>query len=183
MRRLGETLDDVLGRFRLTAAANEFRAVDAWREVAGPVLARVSRPQSLRGGVLRVRVLSSAWCQELSFQRDVVLHRYRERLGAGVVRDLRFEVGALGPETPDRPAAPEAEIRAAPVSETDRAVIEQAVQGADPEMAAALRRALQRTAQLRAWNLSHGARECPRCGAAFRGGGACCPACRRDGEG
>ncbi len=81
-----------------------------WREAVGARIADRAFPVSLYGGVLLLRVPSSAWAHELSLLTAEVCARLKER---GIhARELRFRVGALEPidRPPERRAA-----RAVPV--------------------------------------------------------------------
>jgi hypothetical protein len=72
------------------------------------------------------------------------------------------------------------EVRKTELTPRDTAEIEHAAEGVEPETGKALRRALTVEAQRRRWSLEHGARSCPRCGAAHRTSHNLCPACRID---
>lgn len=113
-----------------------------WAAVAGPELARRSRPGTLdRGGALEVYADNSPWLTELTMRSGDLLARLRERYGPSVA-SLRFSLGAVSPRSGGvrlrrragtaKPAtlgadeAREIEATVAPVS--------------DPEIAAALRR-------------------------------------------
>jgi len=91
------------------------------------------------------------------------------------VGPVRGAGGKTPLETP-----PEQEVRRIRLPAEEVEKIREASEGPDPELAQAVRRALTREAQLRAWQLSHGAKPCPRCGAAFRTQQPVCPACRQD---
>ena len=66
---------------------------DAWRRAAGERIAQRSQPTSLRDGVLRVRVATPVWAQELSLLERSLRARLVEH---GVrARSLRFFVGKL----------------------------------------------------------------------------------------
>jgi predicted nucleic acid-binding Zn ribbon protein len=136
----------------------------------------------VRAGTLIVVTRSSAWNQEFSFQKGTILRRYRERLGKEFIKDLRCSVGRVrGVAEPSASTVPpEAEVRRVKLPEAEQAQIKAACEGADPEIAQAIRRALTREAKLRRWRLEHGAKACPRCGAAFRTPHDLCPACRQD---
>lgn len=182
MNPLSGILDEVLRRTDAAGAAREVRAVMLWPEIVGPQMARASEAVKVQAGTLVVVTRSSSWSQEFSFQKETILRRYGERLGPGVVKDLRFTVGAvrgISPQAHPQGPSPEELLRIRlPEEETQR--IREAAAGDDPELAQAIRRALTREAQLRQWHLEHGARPCPRCGAAYRSVHTLCPACRRD---
>jgi predicted nucleic acid-binding Zn ribbon protein len=179
---LSQILDQALRKLDLADAALEARAVILWPQIVGPQMAAASEARSVRGGVLAVIARNSAWNQEIAFQKPLILRRFRERLGESFVKDLRCSVGAVRGvvEPPASRTPPEEEVRRIqlPQSELDR--IREASRTGDPELAQAIRRALTHEAQLRHWQLAHGARACPRCGAAFRTPQDLCPACRQD---
>jgi predicted nucleic acid-binding Zn ribbon protein len=177
---LGAVLEQALKSLDLTEAALEARAVMIWGEVVGPQLAKATEAQKVQGGTLIVITRSSSWNQELSLQKPTLLRRYRERLGKDLIKDVRFTVGAVRgvPATRARTAPPEDEVRRIRLPEPEIEKIRAAAESADPELSQAIRRALTREAQLRVWQLSHGAKECPGCGAAYRTTLDRCPGCR-----
>ena len=177
---LAAILDQALKKLDLGEAALEARAVMLWSDVVGPQLARATEAQKMQGGTLIVITKSSSWNQELSMQKTTLLRRYRERLGQELIKDIRFTVGAVRgvPTQRVRVAPPEEEVRRIRLPEAEVARISAAAEAADLELGQAIRRALTREAQLRLWQLSHGARECPGCGAAYRTQQDRCPACR-----
>lgn len=181
MNHLSRVLDDTLRRLQLTEAADEARAVMLWPEIVGPQLARVSEPKTLHHGTLVVMVRSSAWNQELTFQKAAIVQKYRARMGKPFIRDLRFVVGKIGAlNTQETHAPPVEEVRRIRLPQEEVEEIRQASECEDPELGQAIRRALTHEAQLRQWRLKHGARECTQCGAAHRTPHSICPACRLD---
>jgi predicted nucleic acid-binding Zn ribbon protein len=136
----------------------------------------------VQAGTLIVSTRSSGWCQEFSFQKVTILRRYRERLGKEFIKDLRFVVGPVRGVTNSlaRQAPPEEEVRRIQLSPPEIERIRKASETGDMELGQAIRRALTHEAQLHRWHLEHGARECPRCHAAYRSSQKLCPACRQD---
>ena len=62
----------------------------------GEEIAKRTRPECIRKDALVVRVANSAWAQELSFQKDVILARLMRFLsGDTPVSDILFYVGDL----------------------------------------------------------------------------------------
>jgi predicted nucleic acid-binding Zn ribbon protein len=86
----------------VTAAASPqtllARVQVAWREVAGPTLARAAAPVAEQQGVVTLACESAAWAQELELLSADLLTRVNERIAPGgetpVVR-LRFVVGSV----------------------------------------------------------------------------------------
>lgn len=182
MNSLSDVLQAALKRLDLEEAALEARALMLWPHIVGEQMARASEAQKIQGGTLVVVTRSSVWSQEFSFQKPTILRKYKDRLGKEFVKDLRFVVGAVRgiPPSPASRVPPEEEIRRIRLEAAEIERIRHASESEDPELTQAIRRALTHEAQLRAWQLQHGARECPRCGAAYRTSHHLCPACRQD---
>lgn len=98
-RTTPETAADLMGKVmqRLggTVHLNEYQAFGAYSEAAGPVLARHSQPESLRGKTLFVAVDSSAVAHELTMLKGEILERMAAALGAGLIADIRTRVRSL----------------------------------------------------------------------------------------
>ncbi len=108
----------------------------AWAEIAGPEVARRSRPRSLSRGVLTVVVDNSPWLHELTLRASELAERLRRR-HAGI-NAVRLVLGALEPQ--DTPARARA---ASPVpldAEARRAIDAAAAAIPDESVAAAARR-------------------------------------------
>lgn len=72
------------------------RAVWAlWDRVVGEVLARNAQPAAFKQRILIVHVSSSAWLQELHFQKSSLIERLNQAAGARIVEDIRFKIGPL----------------------------------------------------------------------------------------
>jgi predicted nucleic acid-binding Zn ribbon protein len=71
--RIRELLEGFLDARGLQAPLDRASALPAWADVVGPQLARVSEATGFDGGVLFVRVRSSAWLAELKrFERELL---------------------------------------------------------------------------------------------------------------
>lgn len=68
------------------------RAAMAWREVAGPEIAKHTTGSALREGELLVYVDSPTWAHELSAMAEHMRVRLNEALGEELVRSVRFAV-------------------------------------------------------------------------------------------
>ena len=67
-----------------------------WAELVGPEIALHCRPESFENSVVRVRTSSTAWATQLRLMSPVLLQRFDEALGPGVV--TRIDVA--GPAAP-----------------------------------------------------------------------------------
>ncbi|RMG40911.1 MAG: DUF721 domain-containing protein [Candidatus Dadabacteria bacterium] len=72
-----------------------YRFVLHWPEIVGEEIAKRSRPEYLRNNTLVVRTTTSAWAQELTFQKNVIVRRLNRFLGRGdAIKDIMFYVGS-----------------------------------------------------------------------------------------
>lgn len=89
-------INSTLKRYGLSDEIARYKFVLYWPEIVGKEIAERCRPEYLRNGSLVVRVKDSVWAQELSFQKEVILHRIRKFIGSAVeINDIYFVVGDL----------------------------------------------------------------------------------------
>jgi predicted nucleic acid-binding Zn ribbon protein len=97
-------LEGALKKFGLQEKVDEYRFVAQWEEIVGETIAKKTKPYKLFRGCLFVSVENSAWAQELSFRKQVILDRLARLSTDGKmgisdknlprIRDLRFVVAA-----------------------------------------------------------------------------------------
>ena len=93
---LGALLGQVLGACRKNPDLALHRVWDIWDEALGPQIARNARPTAFKGRLLLVSVSSSAWLQQLRFQKAEMIARVNAALGDARVDDIKFKIGAVG---------------------------------------------------------------------------------------
>lgn len=100
MSRLGlpenirEVLSRAIGRSKLRAELKKFEFKNHWKTIVGDKVASHSKPAGFRGNTLIVQVDSSAWAQELSFQKGTILARIKRFVPENrMVEDIIFSVG------------------------------------------------------------------------------------------
>ena len=89
-KSLGEVLGDVIEGMGIQRKIDETRAIEAWRQIAGPAVNEVTERVWIDRNKLFVKVSSSVWRQELHLQRDAWLNRIRKAVDADVVREIVF---------------------------------------------------------------------------------------------
>ncbi len=87
---LGAVLSDLVERYGYRERLDAARAVEAWPEVAGEAVAKVTEQVWMRDGVLHVKIRSAAWRHQLQFQRSAWRERMNEHLGREVVDEVAF---------------------------------------------------------------------------------------------
>jgi predicted nucleic acid-binding Zn ribbon protein len=89
-----EPLAKVMAALGLGDRLREEEVKKAWREIAGEFIAGQSSPDSLRAGVLCVRVAQSPMLYELDrVWKAELLKKLKSRFGARTVREIRFRIG------------------------------------------------------------------------------------------
>lgn len=90
---LQSIIPGLLKNWKLDDALRLDEAAAAWREIVGGFIAQQTMPDSLKRGVLMVRVLQPAIHHTLLMEKARLLQRLQERFGASVVREVKFRHG------------------------------------------------------------------------------------------
>ena len=92
---IGNVLSELMARrgYARVQSAEAYEA--AWREAAGPLAAKYTRPGQLRRGTLEVVVANSTLVQELGFQKSGLLKSLAELLPDEAIKNIRFRVGNI----------------------------------------------------------------------------------------
>lgn len=93
-RKKTETLKDVLLRTLreqgLETPLKQKRLVEAWPEVAGPLVARYTLNTYIYNQTLHVRLSNPALRSDLSMMRQELVKKLNEVVGEQVITDVRF---------------------------------------------------------------------------------------------
>jgi predicted nucleic acid-binding Zn ribbon protein len=99
MARGPQTIGNVLSELMARRGYGRIQSTEtynaAWREAAGPLLAKYTRPGQVRRGTLEVVVANSTLIQELGFQKHDLLKRLAESLPDEGIKNIRFRVGNI----------------------------------------------------------------------------------------
>lgn len=87
---LSKIIDLAFARFGLNGEINKYKFVLHWPEIVGQEIANRSRPEYIKGSTLVVKVTDSAWSQELSFHKKVIISRLNKFLGKEEISDVLF---------------------------------------------------------------------------------------------
>lgn len=85
---IGDLIRQYLRRQGLESPLNEYRLIQGWSYVMGPVVARYTRDLSVRNQTLYVKLGSPAVRQELLMQRRELVARLNAYVGAQVICDI-----------------------------------------------------------------------------------------------
>ncbi|GAA5494153.1 Protein of unknown function [Rubritalea squalenifaciens DSM 18772] len=88
-----EHIDKLLSQMGISGGLEEERLKQAWVKVAGDFVAKNTKPESLKNGVLVLSVLQPSMRFHLEQMKGKLLKNLRSELGEGVVKQVRFKVG------------------------------------------------------------------------------------------
>lgn len=91
MKKITSAIDRIVTRIAGKHAIEEYRAYREWNSVVGEVIAKVSAPVRVQGGVLYVSVKNSTWRHELMMQKPQILRKYAEVFGPDIIKDIRLK--------------------------------------------------------------------------------------------
>lgn len=95
LNSIGDILPRVLKRAGLEKRAKQYDAILEWENIVGKDIAKNAKPERVHRSVLKIRVRSSAWMNELQLMKPEILKKFEERFGKGTIRDIRFYLGSI----------------------------------------------------------------------------------------
>ena len=145
VQKIDSILERLIQERGLDPKLLEQKALMAWKDAVGEVIARNTHPVSLVNGVLTVYVSNTVWSTELSLLKSQVIYKINTAVGQQVVKDYRLQVKPFKPlnqkeiQRPHRPGRLKLE-RDAPVPEVVERVEQTVADVADEELKACLKR-------------------------------------------
>lgn len=127
-----------LGRAQLRSMGQGFGAVlDAFTRAAGPDLARVAMPVSMRGETLTLRCASASWVQAIRFQEAELIASLATELPDVPISRIRTVTGTVSAQVAEQRPGPPTAPPLAPLADADAARLEElASRIANPQLAA-----------------------------------------------
>lgn len=128
-RHIGAIINQLLSEQQRFGRLYGSQVLNRWQEVVGSQIARQAQPESLKEGVLRVRVENSVWLNHLHFLGEELRTKLNRVLPQPEIKEIRFRQGPLDPilsETPPvhypkSPPSEEAEKALPPLSPEQQA--------------------------------------------------------------
>lgn len=87
---VGDLIRQYLRQQGLETPLNEYRLIQGWEHVMGPVIARYTKDLTIRNQTLYVQLTSPVLRQELHMQRRELAIRLNAYVGAQVIADIVF---------------------------------------------------------------------------------------------
>lgn len=93
-RNDAEQIGDMIRKFfrqsGLESPLNEYRLVQAWKDVVGPVISKYTSNLYIKNQILYVHLTSSVLRQELMMGRDILVRNLNAQVGAQVIVNIIF---------------------------------------------------------------------------------------------
>ncbi len=93
LQSIGEVLFSVLKKRGMASKIEENALFKLWPKAVGPQIALKTIPDSLKGGTLYVKTISSVWVQQLHFVKEDIREKLNQLSGKDKVKEIRFIVG------------------------------------------------------------------------------------------
>ena len=88
--QIGDVLRQFLRQQGLETPLNEYRLVDAWKDVVGPVITRYTTNLFIKNQILYVSLSSSVIRQELMMGREMLIRNLNAQVGSQVIVNIVF---------------------------------------------------------------------------------------------
>jgi predicted nucleic acid-binding Zn ribbon protein len=87
---IGTVMQKLFSELGLSERLKRAEALEAWNEIVGEQIARISTAERIVGKKLFVHVESSAWRNELSLKKPEILRKLNAYLGGRYIDDIKF---------------------------------------------------------------------------------------------
>lgn len=88
--QIGGVLRQFLRQMGLETPLNEYRLIDSWKDVAGPVISRHTTNLYIKNQTLYVHLSSSVIRQELQMHRAELVGKLNGKVGSQVIANIIF---------------------------------------------------------------------------------------------
>ena len=90
MQHIGGALKKLIKSSGLQKGLDQQKAVDFWSVVVGENITKNTEPISVEYGILKIKVKTPAWRQELQLQKTNIINKLNNELGKKTIKDIRF---------------------------------------------------------------------------------------------
>jgi predicted nucleic acid-binding Zn ribbon protein len=85
---IGAVLQVLLRQSGLDKKVQALHALDAWDEAVGQMAAKATLSKTLEYGVLKVRMISPVWRNEIFLRREEIRQRLNASAGAELIKEI-----------------------------------------------------------------------------------------------
>ena len=139
---LGEIIGKLLKKRNIPNPSSDRRLIDLWQRAVGPQIAAQTHPDTLKRGVLFVRVSAAVWMHQLQYLKEEILEKLQQLDTAQEVRSLFFSVGEIPLPRPSGAGRPPETVPIS-LSGRDRSMMRESLAAVrDPELREILERVM-----------------------------------------
>lgn len=88
--RIGELLKKTLQSAGIAERVDRQAAITFWEEIVGPKLAEKTKALRVEKDILKVKVVSAPWRNEMIFFKEEILKKIARRIGKGKINEIIF---------------------------------------------------------------------------------------------
>jgi len=93
LETIGSILQASLRKLGLQSGIKEHAIWDAWDGIVGDRIARFSQPESIKNGLLVIKVSDPVWMQQLQFMKDIIMAKVNEYFKESLVKRIYLKMG------------------------------------------------------------------------------------------
>jgi len=87
---IGDVIDLWLHQNGLSGRYHEFKLLQSWSKLLGPVIANRTEDIFIRDGILHVKLASASLRNELTYSKTKLIDLLNEEAGKQVIHDIQF---------------------------------------------------------------------------------------------
>lgn len=88
--QVSQAMGDLFKHLGIQSTVRQYDVLNAWAEIVGEQIARVTTAQRIERGILFVSVATAPWRAELMMRRPEILKKLNREAGGVVIREIRF---------------------------------------------------------------------------------------------
>jgi predicted nucleic acid-binding Zn ribbon protein len=89
--KVSEVIEVMLNQYGLSAQYREFRLLQSWSHLMGPMIANRTEDVYIRNRILFIKLNSAALRNELMYEKSRLVERLNEAAGEGVIDEIVFQ--------------------------------------------------------------------------------------------
>lgn len=90
VENMGDIIRGIMRQEGLETPLRQKRVVDAWEEVAGPLVSRYTQEKFIKNQTLFVKITNPALRSDLSMMRSELQRRLNEKVGGYVISEVKI---------------------------------------------------------------------------------------------
>ena len=87
---VGKALNGILKDLGLQGRINQYRVLEMWPEIVGENIAKYTKAERVQENIIYIKVKNNTWRTELQFQKNIILENISQKVGKGIIKDIRF---------------------------------------------------------------------------------------------